>query len=161
MYIYISAGEGVHGRQREVDETKIDTYVYISPLVQGTQREVDETKIDIYVYISPLVQGRQQEVDETKSIFAREVRSWGRDRDLDVETATAASSGDGAVGRPTEKFAKCPSCVGRGPIWVAHFVWENRPTRATPILNRSPPDGNGQVNLCTQNLCPGGVGGYM
>jgi hypothetical protein len=84
-----------------------------------------------------------------------------RPRSRRGERATAASSGAVGWADRRQNSRKCPSCVGRGPIWAAHFVWENGPPRATPIQDRSPSDGNGQVNLCTQNFCPVEVGGYM
>jgi hypothetical protein len=91
----------------------------------------------------------------------RRYRTWDRIGATCPVRSWWSASGRQLASDPAVKLAKSPWSVGRGPKRVAHFTWENRPPRATPILNRSPPAENGQVNHCTQNLDPNGVGGYM
>src|ERR1700740_1545523 len=77
------------------------------------------------------------------------------------EGGPGGGGGDGGGGRKTEarkngKFAKVRFPEGFGTKKVAHFVWGKRPTRASPILKRSPAAENGQVNHCTHNFRPNG-----
>jgi hypothetical protein len=79
-------------------------------------------------------------------------------REAEAETEAAAEK---RKREKTENFCQVRFPEGFGTKKVAHFVWGKRPTRATPILKRSPAAENGQVNHCTHNFRPNGVGGYM
>jgi hypothetical protein len=54
-----------------------------------------------------------------------------------------------------------PQKVTQDPAQVAHFVWENRVARTTPIVKTSPFDKTGTVYCCLNSYHPNGVGEYV
>jgi hypothetical protein len=54
-----------------------------------------------------------------------------------------------------------PQKVTQDPAQVAHFVWEKRVARTTPIVKISPFDKTGTVYCCMNFYHPNGVGEYV
>jgi hypothetical protein len=66
--------------------------------------------------------------------------------------------------RPRDFFTlkrPSPQKVTQDPAQVAHFVWEKRVARTTPIVKISPFDETGTVYCCMNFYHPNGVGEYV